>query len=265
MLMTSLPFTNVIVTFNNRGHIAGLLGDLRQHAPGSKTIVIDNASPDNTASLIQSQFPEVHLVRNDANVGYARAVNQGFDIAETPYVFLLNPDIRISSAAVFRVLRECLEDDAAIAVAGPLQFKEGSGRPHLNFTWSYWTPRAFRIYLDYLLGRVPDHSGPVRVSFLNAGCLFVRRSAFDAVGRLNERYFLYGEEPDLFFKLLRFGFECRLVPSASVTHAREQSLQSVPSLRRLTFKAAGVCNISDAVIRGITNIALDRLLHRRLS
>jgi len=131
----------------------------------------------------------------NANVGYARAVNQGFGMAETPYVFLLNPDIRIQSAAVFRVLRECLEDDAAIAVAGPLQFKEGSGRPHLNFTWSYWTPRAFRIYLDYLLGRVPDHSGPVRVSFLNAGCLFVRRSAFDAVGRLNERYFLYGEEP----------------------------------------------------------------------
>ena len=263
--MTSLPFTNVIVTFNNRADIPGLLADLRQHAPGSRTILVDNASPDHTAKLVQSEFPEVQLVRNDVNVGYARAVNQGFALADTPYVFLLNPDIRIPSAAVFHALRECLEDNAAIAVAGPLQFKEGSRRKHLNFTWSYWTPEAFRIYLAYLRGRVPDHSGPVRVSFLNAGCLFVRRSAFDAVGRLNQKYFLYGEEPDLFFKLMRFGYECRLVPGASVTHAREQSLRSVPSFRRLMFKAAGVRNIADAVIRGLANLAVDRLLRRKPS
>jgi hypothetical protein len=260
--MTSLPFTNVIVTFNSRAHVPGLLADLRHHAPGSTTILVDNASPDKTANLVQSEFPEVHLVRNAANVGYARAVNQGFGMADTPYVFLLNPDIRIPSSAVFHSLRQCLEDNAAIAVAGPLQFKEGRRRPHLNFTWSYWTPQAFSIYLAYLLGRVPSHSGPVKVSFLNAGCLFVRRSAFDAVGRLNEKYFLYGEEPDLFFKLLRFGLECRLVPGASVTHAREQSLRSVPSFRRLMFKAVGVRNIADAVIRGIANLAVDRLLRR---
>jgi GT2 family glycosyltransferase len=105
----------------------------------------------------------------------------------------------------------------------------------------------------------------VRVSFLNAGCLFVRRSAFEAVGRLNEKYFLYGEEPDLFLKLMRFGYECRLVPAASVTHAREQSLRSVPSFRRLIFRAVGVRNIADAVIRGLANLAADRLLHRKPS
>jgi N-acetylglucosaminyl-diphospho-decaprenol L-rhamnosyltransferase len=263
--MTSLPFTNVIVTFNNRSDIAGLLADLRQHAPGSRTVLVDNASPDETANLVQSEFPEVHLVRNDVNVGYARAVNQGFALADTPYVFLLNPDIRVESAAVFSALRECLDDNAAIAVAGPLQFKDGGRRQHLNFTWSYWTPQAFRIYLAYLLGRAADHSGSVRVSFLNAGCLFIRRSAFDTVGRLNEKYFLYGEEPDLFFKLMRFGYECRLVPGASVTHTREQSLRSVPSLRRLMFKAAGVRNIADAVIRGLANLTADRLLHRKPS
>lgn len=261
--MTASQFTNVIVTFNNRADIPGLLSDIRLHAQGSRTILLDNASPDETAAVVESEFPEVHLVRNAVNVGYARAVNQGFALADTPYVFLLNPDIRVPSGRVFQALQECLESNAAIAVAGPLQFKEGGRRPHLNFTWSYWTPRAFRIYAAYLLGRVPVDPGPVRVSFLNAGCLFLRRTAFDAVGRLNEKYFLYGEEPDLFLKLMRFGYECRLVPGVSVTHAREQSLRSVPSLRRLMFKAAGVRNIADAVIRGIANIALDRLLRRK--
>jgi len=263
--MTASSFTNVIVTFNNRADIAGLLTDLRTHAPGSPTVLVDNASPDDTAGLVRADFPEVHLVRNDSNVGYARAVNQGFGLAETPYVFLLNPDIRIRTRAVFQALRECLDADAGIAVAGPLQFKEGGGRPHLNFTWSYWTPRAFRIYLAHLAGRAPEATVPVKVSFLNAGCLFIRRTAFDAVGRLNEKYFLYGEEPDLFFKLLRFGYECRLVTAVSVTHAREQSLRSVPSIKRLLFKAAGVRNIADAVIRGLANLTMDRLRGRKPS
>jgi GT2 family glycosyltransferase len=261
--LSSALFSNLIVTYNNAADIAGLLGDLRVHASSSRTIVVDNASPDQTADLVAARFPDVHLVRNTANAGYARGVNQGFGLSDTPYVFLLNPDIRIRSGAVFEALQDCLENEPGVAVAGPLQFKEDGGRPRINFTWSYWTPQAFKIYLSYLLGRAPGSWTPIRVSFLNAGCLFIRRAAFEAVGRLNEKYFLYGEEPDLFLKLMRHGYECRLVPGAAVRHAREQSLRSVPSLRRLRFRLEGVANIADAVIRGTTNILVDRLTGRR--
>ena len=78
---------------------------------------MDNASPDKTADIVQSEFPEVHLVRNTVNVGYARAVNQGFALADTPYVFLLNPDIRIPAARGF----------GGCAVPGR-QRRNGSGR-----------------------------------------------------------------------------------------------------------------------------------------
>ena len=261
--MSSATFTNLIVSYNNRAQLPDLLRDLRQYAPGSSTIVIDNASPDKTADVVAAEFPEARLVRNPQNVGYARAVNQGFRMSTTPYVFLLNPDIRIRDGEVFGELHASLQEGACLAVAGPLQFKEGGRRPHLNFTWSYWTPRAFEIYMRYLLGAQPGPLQALRVSFLNAGCLFIRRSAFEAVGGLNEKYFLYGEEPDLFLKLMRFGFQCRLVPSAAVTHSREQSLRSVPSLRRLSFKLLGVRNIADAVVRGNLALLRDRLSGRR--
>ncbi len=261
--MPDLSFTNVIVSYNSRRDLPALLLGLRRYAPSSSSIVIDNASPDGTADLIQSEFPEVRLVRNPTNVGYARAVNQGFSMCQTRDVFLLNPDICIHSADLFLALSASLQSAPCVAVAGPLQFKDEGLRPHLNFTWSYWTPRAFQLYLQYLLGRKPGHGDPLRVSFLNAGCLFVRRSAYEAVGGLNEKYFLYGEEPDLFLKLLRFGYECRLVPAAAVTHAREQSLRSVPSLHRLRFKLAGVRNIADAVIRGALALLWDRLTGQR--
>ena len=184
--METSTFTNVIVSYNNRADLPGLLQDLARHAPGSPTIVIDNASPDGTPDLVAADFPGVRLVRNAANVGYARAVNQGIRLVSTPHVFLLNPDIRIRASQVFQDLRQCLDREPRVAVAGPLQFKEDGGRLHLNFTWSYWTPQAFRLYASHLFGKPVAHLAPLKVSFLNAGCLYMRRAAF-RVGRWPER------------------------------------------------------------------------------
>jgi N-acetylglucosaminyl-diphospho-decaprenol L-rhamnosyltransferase len=252
-------FTNLIITYNNAADAPSLLGQLRLYVPDSQTILIDNASSDGTASVVHDDFPEVQLVRNPSNVGYARAVNQGFALSTSEFVFLLNPDIRISSSVVFQELQRCLLDETHVAVAGPLQFKEDGPRSHLNFTWSYWTPRAFRVYLSYRMHRGRDFIEPIGVTFLNAGCLFIRRSAFDAVGRLNEKYFLYGEEPDLFLKLKRQGYECRLLPGVSVVHSRERSLATVHPVQRLRFKLRGGWNIADALWTGFSRIVADRI------
>jgi N-acetylglucosaminyl-diphospho-decaprenol L-rhamnosyltransferase len=261
--LAETTFTNVIVSHNSRADLPALLGDLRRYAPSSHTIVIDNASTDGTPDLVRAQFPEVQLVSNAENVGYARAVNQGFGMCATPDVFLLNPDIRIHGPELFALLSECLHAAPCVAVTGPLQFKDALQRKDLTFTWSYLTPRALKLYVRFHLGSLPGHVEPLHVSFLNAGCIFVRRSAFGAVGGLNERYFLYGEEPDLFLKLQRRDYQCWLVADASVTHAREQSLQSVPSIHRLFFKLVGLLNIADAVIRGVVALLVDRLTGRR--
>ncbi len=261
--MPQPAFTNLIVTYNSLADIPGLLSDLAEHAPLSRTIIVDNASSDGTADAVRTRFPTVELIANRVNVGYARAVNQGFDHCVTDFVFLINPDIRIGSPRTFSDLHECLADSARVAAAAPLQFKSGAGRDRLNFTWSYWSLPGFRIYLAYLCGGPRPSGDPVGVRFLNAGCLFLRRSAFNAVGRLNEKYFLYGEEPDLFLKFWRHGYECRLLPAASVIHNRERSLGSVPLAARFGFKLRGGLNIADAVLRGYSNLLLDRLLARR--
>lgn len=258
----SPAFTNLIVTFNSLPDVLDLLDDLRLHASPGRTVVIDNASPDGTAAAIRSRFPQVQLVANPVNLGYARAVNQGFALCESTYVFLLNPDIRISSPRVLAALHSCLETSPEVAAAAPLQFKSNSGHDQLNFTWSYWSPPGFKIYLSRVRGHPSTVDQPVAVRFLNAGCLFLRRSAFNAVGRLNEKYFLYGEEPDLFLKYWRHGMECRLLPFVSVIHNRERSLKTVAPISRLRFKLRGGLNIADAVLRGFGNLLLDRLLRR---
>jgi GT2 family glycosyltransferase len=261
--MSQPSFTSLIVTYNSAGEILLLLDDLHSSMPDHKIIVIDNASKDGTVEVVQEHFPRIQLIQNARNVGYARAVNQGFALCHTEYVLLLNPDIRINSTEVFHELEKCLEQGHQIAAAAPLQFKNESVKPYLNFTWSYSALKAFRVYLFYLISRKLASSEPIQVPFLNAGCLFIRRSAFEQVGRLNEKYFLYGEEPDLFLKFQRYGFECYLVPSVAVVHYRERSLMTRTVVQRLQIKLHAAWNIADALINGWAGILLARFMLKR--
>jgi GT2 family glycosyltransferase len=93
-------FTSLIVTYNSANEVLNLLADLHAHVPTHRIIIVDNASKDETARVVQKRFPQVELIRNATNVGYAKAVNQGFDLCDTEYVLLLNPDIRITSFAL---------------------------------------------------------------------------------------------------------------------------------------------------------------------
>jgi len=257
--MHQTSFTSLIITYNSANEALNLLADLYLYKPANKVIVIDNASRDKTADMIQKYYPQVQLIKNLTNVGYAKAVNQGFDLCDTKYVLLLNPDIRITSPQLFSDAEACLKQGKQIAATAPLQFKSNTPQgKQINFTWSYLAPNAFRVYLSFLVQRRQVFTKPVRVTFLNAGCLFIRRSAFEQIGKLNEKYFMYGEEPDLFLKIKRHGFKCYLLPNAAVIHYRERSLKSIPKLQYLQIKFQAVWNIADALITGWTNILLDK-------
>jgi len=263
--ITFPPFTSLIVTYNSADEISNLLADLRQFAlsQSNRVIVIDNASQDKTIDIVRDQYPEVELVVNARNVGYAQAVNQGFELCDTEYVLLLNPDMRITNPRLCPTMLECLEQYPQVAVVAPLQFKQtGKGR-QLNFTWSYWTLATFRLYLSHILDFGSSVDAPISVTFLNAGCLLIRMSSFVRVGKLNEKYFLYGEEPDLFLKLKRYGYECRLLPSVEVVHNRERSLKTVPTLKRLLIRIRGLYNICDALVVGYFQLILALLFHSR--
>jgi N-acetylglucosaminyl-diphospho-decaprenol L-rhamnosyltransferase len=247
---TKSQFNSLIVTYNSAGEIAGLLQDLQRLAPSHPIVVIDNASRDSTVEIIKTQFPDVSLTVNQTNVGYSKAVNQGFALCKSEFVFLLNPDIRILDQAFHSSMLECMEESPTIAAVGPLQFIQHGLADRLNFTWSYWSPRAFRIYLSYLFGLKRKFTTPLCVTFLNAGCLLLRKSAFLNVGKLNEKYFLYGEEPDLFLKFKQSKYECRLHPGVWVLHYRERSIKKLPASERFLRKSQAVINISDALWRG---------------
>lgn len=257
--MSQPSFTTLIVTYNSAGEILNLLEDLHVYMPGHKIIVIDNASSDETVNVVQEHYPQVQLIQNATNVGYAKAVNQGFELCHTEYVLLLNPDIRIHSRQLFTEMERCLQHSRQIAAVAPLQFKTDDQKKYLNLTWSYAAWNTFKVYLSFLFQRKHMFIEPIRATLLNAGCLLIRRAAFEQVGRLNEKYFLYGEEPDLFLKFRRYGFKCYLLPAVAVTHYRERSLMTRPALQRLQIRFLAARNVADAFLHGWANILLDKL------
>lgn len=252
-------YTSIIVTYNSEKEIAGLLEELTSRRNQPPVIVVDNASQDGTVRLIRQCFPQVQLVENQVDTGYASAVNQAFGLCDSDYFFLLNPDIRLPDRHVADTLLNVIENHPDVAAVAPLQFKNTDQKRYLNFTWSYWTPRAFTLFLTSLLKIKPPEHKPIPVTYLNAGCLFIRSSAFRKVGMFNEKYFLYGEEPDLFLKFKRSGFSSLLLPEASVIHQRESSMKSLANREYLAIKVQGSANILDALVNGWFNILHDML------
>ncbi len=254
-------FSVVIVTFNSEAHILELLNEIVSFDPGTllRTVVVDNHSEDSTVPLIQTNFPQAVLIPNETNFGYSAAVNQAAQVISTGYFFLLNPDIQLSQDFFAGLPRLMISEH--IAAAGPLQFKIKDGKRVLNFCWSFWQPECFRLYLEKHLFPWKKFTEPIQVDFLNAGCLLIQKSAFDHVGGFDQRYFLYGEEPDLFLKFKRHRYRCYLHPGIEVIHFRDCSIKQLPTRRQLYLKTAAVRNIADALLRGYWHILQDRLKH----
>jgi GT2 family glycosyltransferase len=251
-------FDTVIVTYRSEQEIADLLDDLRRSAPAHPIVLVDNASPDGTAEIVRARYPEVTLVANRENVGYARAANQGIAAGDSPFVFLLNPDIRLPDPAFHEVMLAGIRGDPRVAAVGPLQVQLWRGREHLNHTWSYWSPRALAFFVARSFGLARAARTPLPTAFLNAGCLLLRRSAFEEVGGFDERFFLYGEEPDLFLKFRRYGYRALLLRATRVVHLRERSIRRLPLGQRWRRRLGAAANISVAVVRGVTALALSR-------
>lgn len=262
--MEQPKITTLIVTYNSADVISDLLADLRMFCPLSPVIVIDNASSDQTVEIVRQQYPETRLVQNDQNLGYSRAVNLGFAICDTPYVFLLNPDIRVPTSEVITEMVNWLDSSPQTGATGPIQYKIENQGYQLNFTCSYWSLKAFWGYTYFHIHHKWPSPQAIRVPLLNTGCILVRHTAYKQIGGINPNYFLYGEDPDLGMKLKRYGYECWLLTNVFVIHYREKSLHTLTAKQRMRTRWQAAWNISDAFLSGWGRILIDKITFKKL-
>nr|MBC8448123.1 glycosyltransferase family 2 protein [Chloroflexota bacterium] len=236
--------------------------------------VVDNASGDGSATMVSLQFPQVKLIPSTENLGFAGGNNAalracGFTTQHvtrnTPHatrftfhvsrftppappdlVLLLNPDTEVLDDAIGRLARFLAEHPRVGGVGAQLQYPHGrfqhgafSFPGLLQLCFDFFPPRPRRLLDSRLNGRYPrrcyEQGEPFPIGFALGAALMVRREAIEAVGLLDEGYFMYGEEVDWCWRMQRAGWPLFCVPAARVVHHGGASTRQVrqPSTLKL--------------------------------
>jgi len=219
----------VVVSYNTRPLLARCLRALPLAAAGlhREVIVVDNASADGSPAAVAGEFPDVILIANAENVGFARACNQGVAVARGRAVLFLNSDAEPRPESL-TALVAYLRDHPRVGAVGPRLGHPDGGSPRSCFRF----PSLTRPFLDFalvrrLVGPRFSLTYPVgdrrlaeggAVDWLSGACLLVRGEALGEVGRFDERYFMYFEDTDLCRRLWAADWEVRFWPGVEVLH-----------------------------------------------
>ena len=227
----------IIVTYNTATETLACLRSVlaSKNLDNFEIIVIDNNSSDDTADQIKEHFPQVKLIKNSENRGFAKAVNQGIKISSGKYIFMLNPDAEVEPNTISK-LASYLEKNHQVGIVGPkiLNF-DGT----IQRSVGPLPTLKHALYEALLLSRIFPNSlefGSLRmagfdfyktqlVAKLTGAALLMRREVFDAYGLFDEQYFLYYEETDLMLRMHRQGkYQIVFYPDATVRHHLNKSL-----------------------------------------
>lgn len=227
----------VIVNWNTCDLLRQCLLSLGRLASDARceVLVVDNASSDESAAMVEREFPNVHMLRGTENVGYARANNLGIRATSAPVVVLLNSDTIPTPEAIEGMAQRFTQDQDLGALSPLLRTPDGGGQPYAygdEPTPAYLLRRGVTrlLFRRYLHNWTP-HT-PIETEWVSGACLGLRRSALDAAGRLDEDMFMYFEDVELCMRLRRAGYAVRYDPTLSIVHIGGQSLRQNPAARR---------------------------------
>lgn len=219
----------IVVSYNSSKWLHGCLRSVYAHAGGIEldVVVVDNGSCDASVDVVERDFPSARVVRNE-NRGFAHGNNRGFEAVDAPFVLFLNPDTEIRTGT-FETLLRYLCENPSVGLLGCRQVSGGGDLCH--------TIRRFPSPLRYLLEALGSEHFPFRGSWMGereldprlyeretacdwvAGSfMLARRAAVARAGMMDERYFLYSEEPDLCRGVKAAGWTVRYVPEMTIVH-----------------------------------------------
>lgn len=213
----------VVVAYNSRETLSECVAPLMA---AHNVIVVDNASPDDSAAAVDG-LP-VQVIRAPRNGGFAYGCNLGIAAGGAEYVLLLNPDARLDAEGL-AALVTTLKTDPRLGGAGPrLLDDDGSlawsqrrfPRLRSTFSQALFLQRLAPLasWSDELIRDPAVYDRPGRPDWLSGACLLLRREALEAIGPMDEGFFLYSEETDMFRRLADAGWSAAYVPEATAHH-----------------------------------------------
>jgi len=226
----------VIVNYRVKEYIANLLKSLENAKSDFtlQTIIVDNNSKDDSVSYLKSRFPEVTYIENTENVGFGKANNQAFQIAEGKYTLIINPDTLVSEETL-QVMVNHMEQNPECGASGcKILNPDGTFAPESKRSvptlrtavskvlgLNNLFPKS-KIFGKYYLGWIGEDEA-ASVPVLSGSFMFWRTDVLKKLGGFDERFFMYGEDIDLCYRIQETDFHIDYVPTTSIIHYKGES------------------------------------------
>ncbi len=226
----------VIVNYNVKHFLEQCLHSVYNAAKGLSVeiFVVDNNSVDGSCAVIKEKFPEVHLIENRQNAGFSKANNQAIAKAKGTYVLLLNPDTVVQENTLVKChsFMKNHPDAGAMGVKmidGKGSFLPESKRalptPGVAFFKIFGLSKLFpksKMFNRYHLGYL-DENQTNEIEVLPGAFMFIRKSVLDNIGLLDESFFMYGEDIDLSYRIVKGGHKIYYYPDTTIIHYKGES------------------------------------------
>ncbi|MFA6282829.1 MAG: glycosyltransferase family 2 protein [Desulfurivibrionaceae bacterium] len=234
----------VIVNWNTRDLLLDCLASVYAmiREVRFEVFLVDNASSDGSVEAVRAQYPQVNVIQNEKNLGFAAANNKALRIMRGKYALLLNTDTIVTEGAIAKLF-QYMESHADVAMTcGQLLNADGSKQNSIANFPSLLILLANETLLRILMpkkfpSKRRDYPAPIPVESCVGACLMVRKAAMDAVGLLDERYFFFMEETDWALAMHRGGGKSIFVPDAHIYHLQGQSAGHNVRARIMFYRA----------------------------
>jgi GT2 family glycosyltransferase len=202
---------------------------MNTHDVSFEIIVVDNKSQDGTVEMLRRDFPEVHLIENNENLGFTRPLNQALQASCGRVHVSLNPDTYVHPGAL-DLLVEFLDDHPDVGIVGPKVLnsdgslqkpcRRGDSRPWNAISYFTGLSKLFpdsEFFSGYLMTYV-DEDETHEVDGVSGSCMLMKGEVVDQIGYFDEQFFAYQEDADYCLRARKAGWRVFYYPKAHVTH-----------------------------------------------
>jgi GT2 family glycosyltransferase len=226
----------IIVNYNVEFFLEQCLNSVREALSfvDGQVFVVDNNSIDGSVEMVKNKFPEVNLIANKDNKGFSKANNQAIELSDAEYILLLNPDTVIEEDTLSKV---CQFMDAHKEAGGlGVRMLDGKGKflpeskrglptPAVAFYKIFGLSKLFpksKRFGQYHLGHLSEFKTN-EIQILSGAFMLMRSEALDKVGLLDETFFMYGEDIDLSYRIIKGGYKNYYFPETRIIHYKGES------------------------------------------
>jgi hypothetical protein len=220
----------IIINFNTKNLLKNCLDSIFGQTKdiNFEVIVVDNGSTDFSQKMVKERFPQVLLVENQKNLGFAKANNQGAKLAKGDYLLFLNSDTLIVDNALYKLVKFAQKNKNLGLCAPTLLLEDGS------FQKGAFGPEPTLWQLT--LGRFLKTK---KIAWLSGAALLIKKDLFEKLGGFDENFFMYYEDVDLGKRVREAGYEISVCPEARVIHFLGQSIKKNRQRKLLYFQSQG--------------------------